>query len=391
MTRNTLSTRLSVTAAFWTRALSSALRASGSIGVILIGRAGTVATYAADNLRSTCRGRQRDDVQFCAGQGDTRAVGQLVAVTLAASRHGGAARRGGVIVVQVAVQLADFGEGRPFTDRVVEIRAAAAEGARSIWVNHGQHVDALTLLAIAGQDPVVRGCRLGTAVLPVYGRDPVLLARQIASVQAALDGPLSVGLGASHPTSPTASLGSGSASPLRDVRAFVEETRKRLAVVVPVIGGPAPAIYLSTGGPRMLEMAVSISADGVLSTLTTPRTYHDVFLPAVAAHVATYGRPAPEVVASEHVCLTDDPDECLARLSPYVSLIDSLARYQAVMARQGLRSASETFVIGGEAAITRRVREYRDAGVDEFVGVVVGNPEERARTRAFLASLTSSL
>jgi hypothetical protein len=61
------------------------------------------------------------------------------------------------------------------------------------------------------------------------------------------------------------------------------------------------------------------------------------------------------------------------------------------MARQGLRSASETFVIGGEAAITRRVREYRDAGVDEFVGVVVGNPEERARTRAFLASLTSSL
>ena len=123
--------------------------------------------------------------------------------------------------MQVAVQLADFGEGRPFSGRVLEIRAAASEGARSIWVNHGQHVDALTLLAVAGQHPALQGCRLGTAVLPVYGRDPKLFARQIASVQAALDGPLSIGLGASHPTSPSASPGVVHPSPLRDVREFV--------------------------------------------------------------------------------------------------------------------------------------------------------------------------
>ena len=292
--------------------------------------------------------------------------------------------------MHVAVQLADFGEGRPFAERVLEIRAAAAEGARSIWVNHGQHVDALTLLAIAGQDPVVRGCRLGTAVLPVYGRDPKLFARQIASVRAALEGPLSIGLGASHPSSPTASPDSGSSSPVRDVRGFVETTRTHLAAVAPAIGAPAPAIYLSTGGPRMLEMAVSIGVDGVLSTLTTPQTYHDVFLPAVAAHAATYGQPGPEVVASEHVCLTDDPEGCLARLTAYVALLDSLGRYQAVMARQGLRSASETFVLGDEEAIRRRIQEYRDSGIDEFVGVLVGTTEERARTRAFLASLATS-
>jgi alkanesulfonate monooxygenase SsuD/methylene tetrahydromethanopterin reductase-like flavin-dependent oxidoreductase (luciferase family) len=301
-----------------------------------------------------------------------------------------------VIIVEVGVELADFGEGRPLIDRVREIRAAAAEGARSIWVNHGQHVDTLTLLAIAGQDPVVSGCRLGTAVLPVYGRDPVLFARQIASVQAALDGPLSIGLGASHPTSPTAARSSNSSSPLRpsplrDVQTFVELTTNHLGGVVASIGGVTPSIYLATGGPRMLEMAIAISVDGVLSTLTTPRTYHDVFLPAVAAHAAAHGRPPPEVVAFEHLCLTDEPDECRARLSTYMALIDSLERYQAVMARQGLRSAAEALVVGNEEAIRRRLREYRDAGVDEFVGVVVGTQEERARTRAFLASLTSSL
>jgi hypothetical protein len=36
--------------------------------------------------------------------------------------------RGNVVVMQVAVQLADFGEGRSFTERLLEIRAAASEG-----------------------------------------------------------------------------------------------------------------------------------------------------------------------------------------------------------------------------------------------------------------------
>jgi alkanesulfonate monooxygenase SsuD/methylene tetrahydromethanopterin reductase-like flavin-dependent oxidoreductase (luciferase family) len=229
-------------------------------------------------------------------------------------------------------------------------------GARSIWVNHGQHIDALTLLAVAGQHPALRGCRLGTAVLPVYGRDPKLFARQVASVQAAVEGPLSIGLGASHPTSPSVSPGLVRSSPLRDVREFVEATRAQLSAVAPVIAARSPGIYLSTGGPKMLEMAVSIGVDGVLSTLTTPQTYHDVFLPSIARHVAATGHPAPEVMASEHVCLTDDPEGCLARLASYVSLLDSLVRYQAVMAHQGLRTAAETFVIGNEQAIRRRAR-----------------------------------
>lgn len=293
--------------------------------------------------------------------------------------------------MRVGVQLADFGEGRPFGERVAEIRAAATEGARSIWVNNGQHVDALTLLAVAGQDPVLGDCRLGTAVLPVYGRDPLLFARQIASVQAALRGSLSVGLGASHPTSPAAGAqASARRSPLRDVREFVDATSARLAALMPSVGGPAPGMYLSTGGPKMLEMAVSIGVDGVLSTLTRPDTYRDVFLPAVAAHAATFAQRAPEVVASEHVCLTDDRDGCLSRLAPYISLLDSLVRYRAVMDRQGVRTAAECFIVDDEVAIRQRFREYRDAGVDEFVGVVVGTPEERARTRTFLSSLAAS-
>jgi alkanesulfonate monooxygenase SsuD/methylene tetrahydromethanopterin reductase-like flavin-dependent oxidoreductase (luciferase family) len=293
--------------------------------------------------------------------------------------------------MHVAVELADFGEGRSFTDRVREIRAAAADGARSIWVNHGQYVDALTLLTVAGQHPELRGCRLGTAVLPVYGRDPNLFAREIATVQAAVDGPLSIGLGASHPTSPSASPGAVHSSPLRDVREFVEATRAQLTAIAPVVGAASPGIYLSTGGPKMLEMAVALGVDGVLSTLTTPQTYHDVFLPAIAGHVATTGQPTPEVVATEHVCLTEDPEACLDRLTTYVSLINSLERYQAVMARQGLRSAAETFVVGNETVIRKRAQEYRDAGVDEFVAVLVGNPQERSRTRTFMATLESSL
>src|SRR5688572_18507474 len=99
--------------------------------------------------------------------------------------------------MQVGVEFADFGARQTMLERVGAIRAAAAEGFESIWVNNGLGLDGLTLLAVAGQG--LQGCRIGTAVIPVYGRHPLVFAQHALTVQAALEVPLVVGLGASHP------------------------------------------------------------------------------------------------------------------------------------------------------------------------------------------------
>ena len=56
--------------------------------------------------------------------------------------------------------------------------------------------DALTLLAVAGSQ--VPGIGLGTGVVPVYPRHPMMLAQQALTVQAATDNRLLLGIGLSH-------------------------------------------------------------------------------------------------------------------------------------------------------------------------------------------------
>ena len=56
--------------------------------------------------------------------------------------------------------------------------------------------DALTLLAVAGSQ--VPGIGLGTGVVPVYPRHPMMLAQQALTVQAATGNRLLLGIGLSH-------------------------------------------------------------------------------------------------------------------------------------------------------------------------------------------------
>ena len=56
--------------------------------------------------------------------------------------------------------------------------------------------DALTLLAVAGSQ--VPGIGLGTGVVPVYPRHPMMLAQQALTVQMATDNRLLLGIGLSH-------------------------------------------------------------------------------------------------------------------------------------------------------------------------------------------------
>src|ERR1700727_3154415 len=87
------------------------------------------------------------------------------------------------------------------TDKPLPEVLAVLERCREVGLDHAFASqifgpDALTLLAVAGSQ--VPRINLGTSVVPIYPRHPMMLAQQALTVQAATDNRLILGIGLSH-------------------------------------------------------------------------------------------------------------------------------------------------------------------------------------------------
>src|ERR1700722_20124914 len=85
---------------------------------------------------------------------------------------------------------------RSLSDTVAELRRFADAGLDHAFAVQIFGPDALTLLAAAGAQ--VPGIGLGTGVVPVYPRHPMMLAQQALTVQWATANRLILGIGLSH-------------------------------------------------------------------------------------------------------------------------------------------------------------------------------------------------
>src|SRR4051812_39304297 len=75
-----------------------------------------------------------------------------------------------------------------------QVRTAADAGFSTVWSAQAFGWDALTALAVVGGR--VPGIGLGTAVVPIPQRHPLVLASQALSVQAAVGDRFTLGIGA---------------------------------------------------------------------------------------------------------------------------------------------------------------------------------------------------
>ena len=85
---------------------------------------------------------------------------------------------------------------RPIDEVLAQVQGFADDGFASAWAIQVFGYDALTLLAVVGNR--VPGIGLGTAVVPIYGRHPQVMAQQALTVQAHRGGRLTLGIGLSH-------------------------------------------------------------------------------------------------------------------------------------------------------------------------------------------------
>lgn len=289
---------------------------------------------------------------------------------------------------------------RPIDAVVEEVRGLAAEGFSSVWAPQVFAHDALTMLAVVGRE--VPGIELGTSVVPVYPRHPLTLAAQALTTHQAIGGGgrLALGIGLSHQVVVEGMWGYSYDKPARYMReylsvlvpamrgeqvAFEGEVLKGMTMGPLQIKSDPPSVLLAALAPVMLRLAGE-QTDGTITWVTGPRTIESHIAPRLTAAAEGAGRPRPRIAAGLPICVTNDVDSVRAQVAEGLVVYGQLPSYRAMLDKEGAEGPADVAILGDEATVAKELDGLADAGVTDFMAALVGDSEERRRTRELLAS-----
>lgn len=270
-------------------------------------------------------------------------------------------------------------------------RAALAEaaGVDSVWVPQVPNQrDTLTVLA--GLAGATKAVAVGSAVVPMYTRPPLVMAQTALTLDELTGHRLVLGLGLGNPMVAGWMMGGGTVPPLPSAREY-------LTVVTSLIRDgevnftgqwyrgnatyagprrPELPVHLGTFGPRMLELAAEL-ADGVILWLCSADYVRTTVMPSLQAGWARRERPRGDfpVTLMLSVSLTGSAAD-RANLARMVAGYGRVPAYRAMFEASGFgadvaagRPGDEMIdalaVMGGER-LADRLQDYRDAGVTQF-------------------------
>lgn len=283
-------------------------------------------------------------------------------------------------------------------DAVVDqVRVAADAGFATAWASQALGWDALTAIAVAGA--AVPGIAVGTAVVPVPQRHPMMLAGQALTAQAAVTGRLTLGVGVGVAAMVSGMFGLPTDRPVQRMRDYLTvlgpllqgesveyrgDTLTAMGAVTVPGDVPAPSVIVAAMGPRMVRLAGEL-ADGTVTWMTGPKALGEHIVPAITKAAA--GRQAPRVVAGLPVCVTSTPDDVRARIAEQFALAAQVPEYRATLDREGVGGPQDVAIVGTETQVAQALARLRDAGVTEFMAAPYGTADEQNRTIDLLAEL----
>jgi 5,10-methylenetetrahydromethanopterin reductase len=263
--------------------------------------------------------------------------------------------------------------------------------------------DALTLLAAAGAQ--VPGIGLGTGVVPVYPRHPMMLAQQALTVQSATANRLILGIGLSHQVVVEGMWGISFDKPARYMKEYltalmpllhgetVMSTGERVTTnafqPIDIPDVEPPPVLVAALGATMLNLAGRV-ADGTVTWMTGTQTIESHIEPTIRAAAEKAGRPAPRIAVSLPIAVTAEVDRTKERANKDFAIYPTLPSYKAMLDKEGAESPADIAFIGDEDSVIKSIEALAAAGATDFVASVVGNTEERARTFALLSDIVTS-
>ncbi|MEM7077530.1 MAG: TIGR03564 family F420-dependent LLM class oxidoreductase [Pseudomonadota bacterium] len=287
------------------------------------------------------------------------------------------------------------------TQTIIEhARQAHADGFGSYWL--AEHptggFDALTVLALVGQ--AVSGLALGSAIIPTMPRHPMVLAGQARTVDQALGGRLTLGVGLSHEVM-MADLGIEFTRPIRHLKDYldvllpllqagsVDAKGETISARAQFFGTSerATPVLVAALGPQALKVTGRL-ADGTILAWVGPKTIAEHIAPTIRAAADAAARPAPQIVASLPVCVTRDADAVREKIGRGLRMYGQLPSYRAMFEREGVAGPADVAIVGDAAQVRDGIARMRDAGVTVFSPTeFFTSPEEAQETRTLLKSL----
>jgi F420-dependent oxidoreductase-like protein len=287
--------------------------------------------------------------------------------------------------------------GGPFDQMVAQVASLHEAGIETAWSSQIFSYDALTALAVIGRE--VPGIGLGTAVVPTYPRNPVMLAGQALTVQAASGGRLTLGIGLSHQMVIENVFGQSFDKPARHMREY-------LSILVPLLEGeqvshtgetlrastfgpleieaPAPPVLVAALGTEMLRIAGRMAA-GTVTWMTGPATVEAHIIPTIRDAATDAGRPSPRIGVGLPVCVTDDPAAARQLASQQFAIYGQLPSYRAMLDREGAGGPADVAVVGTATEVRDEMRRLADMGVTDFCGAPFGSAAQVRDSVAALA------
>jgi 5,10-methylenetetrahydromethanopterin reductase len=288
------------------------------------------------------------------------------------------------------------------TEQLTRIEQLGFDSAWMPGIPNGP--DILTLLAIAGRS--TKRIEIGTAIVPTYPRHPVALAAQALTVNDAIGGRLTLGIGVSHQPIIERQYGLDYSHPVAHMREYLQVLRPllehqsvdfsgdhfkvRTRLAISTSGHPPPSVLIAALAPRMLRVAGEL-ADGTVTFMTGIATTTNAIVPRIITAAAAANRAAPRVIIGIPVMCTDDAEAGRSLANQEFALYGKLPAYQAMMASEGASSPADVLVIGNEAHVAAAVAQSFVGGITDFQATPFGTREDIERTIACLAAIRRSL
>jgi alkanesulfonate monooxygenase SsuD/methylene tetrahydromethanopterin reductase-like flavin-dependent oxidoreductase (luciferase family) len=252
-------------------------------------------------------------------------------------------------------------------------------GFGAFWKGESNSTDPLILLS--GIAARTKKLKLGTAIYHIYGRSPVTLGVQSATLQDLSDGRLLLGLGVANKTI-AAWHGGTFDRPLRRAREYIDIVRQTAAGERVEYQGevyttgqrfqlswkpshPSFPIYLAGLGPQMTKLVGQIS-DGVFINMAIPSTIRDIATRVRAGAVEAGRDPNKlEIITKVRVSLHPDRAVARSRLRQVLTFYNIADHYRDMLIASGfepeVKEIQEAFKAGGfKAAATKMTDAYMD-------------------------------
>ncbi|MGU3500041.1 LLM class F420-dependent oxidoreductase [Mycobacterium sp. C31M] len=263
-------------------------------------------------------------------------------------------------------------------DAISQARAAYDAGVRQIWLAQQFDHDAIGLAGLIGA--AVPGLHVGTSVVPLNPRHPLVVASQAQTAQAAAHGNFSLGLGLGAHKPEQDAFGTAWPNPVGRLREHLQVLRSIFddgvadfhgehftadpEWPVSLAGGTPIPLYVAAMGPKALQVTGEL-ADGTLPYLAGPRTLADFIVPAITKAAADAGRPEPKIIAMVPALVTDDVQAGRELAAQTLAFYATIPSYQKVIEREGLDSIADLAAVGDAESVRAHLRRYLDAGATD--------------------------